>query len=312
MYPYKNVIPTTYEQAINGNVVPSEELVDFDATPHAQTAKERIAELDVKIAELQKIVDQENAAKQKDIDMMQKDPRFAMSAIEYITRGDTSGFNNIAQSVQAKNQMDMNEKIQKALLQKQNEEKMDEYLTNRQKAFNYFNSATVALEEAMKTRDPNKIAQARLALDNAKADLQRWNKKIGKDPDFGMVLPKEEQTDESKSSEKSDEKKSSDQKSSEQKTLSVSIEDLRRIKSFKNKAEKEATINQIEANPAFGTSEALETEYNRLLDIVDDETAKATINARNDKLLKKYNALGPNQQRIWKKEHPELAKAIGV
>lgn len=302
MYPYKNVIPTTYEQAINGNVVPSEELVDFDATPHSQTAKERIAELDVKIAELQKIVDQENAAKQKDIDMMQKDPRFAMSAIEYITRGDTSGFNNIAQSVQAKNQMDMNEKIQKALLQKQNEEKMDEYLTNRQKAFNYFNSATVALDEAMKTRDPNKIAMANLALDNAKADLQRWNKKIGRDPDFGMIPQKSEKTDESKSSEKSDEKK----------TLGVSIEDLRAKKSFKTKAEKDSFLNKIEEDPAFGTSEALEKEYNRLSDIVDDETAKATIKARNDKLLKKYNALGPNQQRIWKKEHPELAKAIGV
>ena len=307
MYPYKNVIPTTYEQAINGNVVPSEELVDFDATPHSQTAKERIAELDVKIAELQKIVDQENSAKQKDIDMMQKDPRFAMSAIEYITRGDTSGFNNIAQSVQAKNQMDMNEKIQKALLQKQNEEKMDEYLTNRQKAFNYFNSATVALDEAMKTRDPNKIAQARLALDNAKADLQRWNKKIGKDPDFGMVLPKEEKTDESKSSEKSDEKKTS-----EQKTLGVTIEDLRRIKSFKNKAEKEATIHKIEDDQAFGTSEALETEYNRLLDIVDDETAKATIDARNEKLLKEYNSKSALQQRLWKEKYPKLAKAIGV
>lgn len=302
MYPYKNVIPTTYEQAINGNVVPSEELVDFDATPHAQTAKERIAELDVKIAELQKIVDQENAAKQKDIDMMQKDPRFAMSAIEYITRGDTSGFNNIAQSVQAKNQMDMNEKIQKALLQKQNEEKMDEDLTNRQKAFNYFNSATVALDEAMKTRDPNKIAQARLALDNAKADLQRWNKKVGKDPDFGMVLPKEEKTDGSKSSEKSDEKK----------TLGVSIEDLRAKKSFKNKAEKDAYLNKIEEDPAFGTSEALEKEYNRLLDVVDDETAKARRKARNDKWKKEYEALRPNQKRIWKTKHPGLAKAIGV
>ena len=303
MYPYKNVIPTTYEQAINGNVVPSEELVDFDATPHAQSAKERIAELDVKIAELQKIVDQENAAKQKDIDMMQKDPRFAMSAIEYITRGDTSGFNNIAQSVQAKNEMDMNEKIQKALLQKQNEEKMDEYLTNRQKAFNYFNSANVALEEAMKTRDPNKIAMANLALDNAKADLQRWNKKIGRDPNFGMVPQK---------SEKSDDKKSSEQNSSEKKTLSVSIEDLRSKKSFKNKAEKEATINQIEADPAFGTSEALEKEYNRLLDIVDDETAKATINARNDKWQKEYDSLGPNQQRVWKRKYPERVKALGL
>lgn len=303
MYPYKNVIPTTYEQAMNGNVVPSEELVDFDATPHAQTARERIAELDVKIAELQKIVDQENAAKQKDIDMMQKDPRFAMSAIEYITRGDTSGFNNIAQSVQAKNQMAMNEKIQKALLQKQNEEKMDEDLTNRQKAFNYFNSATVALDEAMKTRDLNKIAQARLALDNAKADLQRWNKKIGKDPDFGMVLPKEE---------KSDEQKTDEQKSSEKKTLGVSIEDLRAKKSFKNKAEKDALINQIEADKAFGTSEALEKEYNRLLDIVDDETAKAKIDARNDKWLKEYKALAPNQQRIWMKKYPERVKALGL
>ena len=302
MYPYKNVIPTTYEQAINGNVVPSEELVDFDATPHAQTAKERIAELDVKIAELQKIVDQENAAKQKDIDMMQKDPRFAMSAIEYITRGDTSGFNNIAQSVQAKNEMDMNEKIQKALLQKQNEEKMDEYLTNRQKAFNYFNSANVALEEAMKTRDPNKIAMANLALDNAKADLQRWNKKIGKDPDFGMVLPKEEKSDESKSSEKSDEKK----------TLGVSIEDLRAKKSFKTKDEKDSFLNKIEEDPAFGTSEALETEYNRLLDIVDDETAKAKNDALLLKWQKEFEALGPNQQRIWIKTYPKRAKAIGL
>lgn len=298
MYPYKNVIPTTYEQAINGNVVPSEELVDFDATPHAQTAKERIAELDVKIAELQKIVDQENAAKQKDIDMMQKDPRFAMSAIEYITRGDTSGFNNIAQSVQAKNQMDMYERIQKALLQKQNEEKMDEYLTNRQKAFNYFNSATSALNEAMKTRDPNKIAMAQLALDNAKEDLKRWNKKIGRDPDYGMIPQKVEKTDEPKTS--------------EQKTLGVSIEDLRSKKSFKNKAEKEATINQIEADPAFGTSEALEKEYNRLLDLVDDETSKATIKARNDKWQKEYDSLSPNQQRVWKRKYQERVKALGL
>lgn len=301
MYPYKNVIPTSYEQAINGNVVPSEELIDFDATPHAQSAKERIAELDVKIAQLQKIVDQENAAKQKDLDMMQKDPRFAMSAIEYITRGDTSGFNNIAQSVQAKNQMEMNEKIQKALLQKQNEEKMDEDLTNRQKAFNYFNSATVALDEAMKTRDPNKIAQARLAQENAKAELQRMNKKIGKDPDYGMVLPKEEKSEE----------KTDDQKSSE-KTIGVSIEDLRAKKSFKNKAEKDALLNKIEEDAAFGTSEALEKEYNRLSDIVDDETAKSKIDARNDKWRKEYQSLSPNQQRVWLKKYPERAKALGL
>jgi hypothetical protein len=199
--------------------------------------------------------------------------------------------------------MDMNEKIQKALLQKQNEEKMDEYLTNRQKAFNYFNSANVALEEAMKTRDQNKIAQARLALDNAKAELQRWNKKIGKDPDFGMIPQKVE---------KSDDQKSPEQKSSEQKTLSVSIEDLRRIKSFKNKAEKDYLLNKIEDDKAFGTSEALEKEYNRLLDLVDDETAKARINARKEKWRKEYDSLGPNQQRVWKKANPERAKAIGA
>lgn len=298
MYQYKNVIPTSYEQAINGNVVPSEELIDFDATPHAQTAKERIAELDVKIAELQKIVDQENASKQKDVDLMQKDPRFAMAAIEYITRGDTSGFNNIAQSVQAKNQMAMNEKIQKALLQKQNEEKIDDDLTNRQKAFNYWNAATVALDEAKKTRDPNKIAQARLALDNAKAELKRMNKKIGKDPDFGMVLQKEEKIDEPNSSEK--------------KTLGVSIEDIRAKKSFKTKAEKDSVLNKIEEDAAFGTSEALEKEYNRLSDIVDDETAKARINARNDKWRKEYDSLSPNQQRIWLKTYPKRANALGL
>lgn len=298
MYPYKNVIPTTYEQAMTGNVVPSEELVDFDATPHAQTAKERIAELDVKIAELQKIVDEENAAKQKDIDMMQKDPRFAMSAIEYITRGDTSGFNNIAQSVQAKNQMAMNEKIQNALLQKQKEEKIDEDLTNRQKAFNYFNSATVALDEAMKTRDQNKIAMARLSLDNAKADLQRWNKKIGKAPEFGMVPQKSEKTEEPKSS--------------ENKTLNVSIEDLRAKKSFKTKAEKDSFLNKIEEDAAFGTSEALEKEYNRLLDIVDDETAKAKNDALLLKWQKEFDSLGPNQQRIWIKTYPKRAKALGL
>lgn len=303
MYPYKNVIPTTYEQAINGNVVPSEELVDFDATPHAQTAKERIAELDVKIAELQKIVDQENAAKQKDIDMMQKDPRFAMSAIEYITRGDTSGFNNIAQSIQANNQMDMNERIQKAIRNKSAMEEVDRLVADRKKAISAYNTAVTVAEEYAKTGTKIQRARAQKDIEEARAELNRINTRLGREADDGIVLQ-----DQSESSEEKTPKGTSSEEN-----VNELLAESSTINKFATESEKTSAMEKLKSRPEFRedspTGNKLRDEYERLSKIKSSES----YNADKAKAQAEYDALKTRSQRNdWVRANPSKAKLIGV
>lgn len=308
MYPYKNVMTaplnqTTYEQAINGNVVPSEELVDFDATPHAQTAKERIAELDVKIAELQKIVDQENAAKQKDIDMMQKDPRFAMSAIEYITRGDTSGFNNIAQSIQAKNQMDMNERIQKAIRNKSDMEEVDRLVADRKKAISAYNTAVTVAEEYAKTGTNIQRARAKKDIEEARAELNRINKRLGREADDGIVLQ-----DQSESSEEKTPKGTSSEEN-----VNELLAESSTINKFATESEKTSAMEKLKSRTEFRedspTGNKLRDEYERLSKIKSSES----YNAEKAKAQAEYDALKTRSDRNdWVRANPSKAKLIGV
>lgn len=308
MYQYKNVIPTSYEQAMTGNIVPSEELVDFDATPHAQTARERIAEIDAQIAELQKIVEEENAAKQSDIDMMQKDPRFAMSAIEYINRGDTSGFNNIAQSVQTERQRKSNEAIQNAIKNKSAMEEVDRLVADRKKAIAAYNAAVTEAEEYDKTGTKIQRARAKKAIEEAKAEVNRLNSRLGREADDGIVTMSTEKQDKSVSSETPTVKETSSEKN-----VNELLAETSTINKFDRESDKSEAMEKLKSRPEFieesPTGNKLRSEYERLSKIKSSEASKN----EKAKVQAEYDALKSRSERNdWVRANPSKAKLIGV
>ena len=93
-------------------------------------------------------------------------------------------------------------------------------------------------------------------------------------------------------------------------TTAIKNVDYGSIDSFDTQAQKDATLREIEANPAFKTDEKLRSTYNTLKDIKPKDVKNREWQAKLQKWLAEYNALNGVPQSKWQKANPEKYKAL--
>ncbi len=93
-------------------------------------------------------------------------------------------------------------------------------------------------------------------------------------------------------------------------TTSVKNVDYSSIKSFDTQEQKDATLREIESNPAFKTDDKLREIYNTLKDIKPKDVLKAERDKNLQKWLKEYQGLRAIEQGDWQKAHPKEYKAL--
>lgn len=190
--------------------------------------------------------------------------------------------------------------LAKAQIEQQAAYRMDDNIKNRSLALNKLQYAQAALKNDT-SNDPLIKAGLERDLRNAQEEVNYWNKAAGLEVDD---TPKVDNPLKDNNPPKDN--------TSDTTTTEVKIEDYSSITKFKNQDEKDALLKEIESNPALNNNKALRVEYNRIKGIVPDDKKEADYKAKLDKWRKEYDALSPLQQRKWKKNNPNKAKAIGV
>lgn len=174
-YPFKNYIPTSYQEAMTGNIgYDSQDLIDHDATPWASESRAHMDQLNAEIAELEKKVAEQHKARSRQLSEMKADPRWEMASLQFILNGDRTGMDVISQSVQAKNQMRQNEALQKAMKQYEQDAKTEEWTMNYNKALHLYDAKRKLIDPA----DPNSVAEFNRTAD----EVNFFGNKLGKEP----------------------------------------------------------------------------------------------------------------------------------
>lgn len=189
--------------------------------------------------------------------------------------------------------------LAKVQMEQQAAYRMDDNIKNRSLALNKLQYAKAALNNDT-SNDPLIKAGLERDLRNAQEEVNYWNKAVGLEVDNPLKdnPPKDNPP--------------KDNTPKDDTTTEVKIEDYSSITKFKNKDEKDALLKEIESNPALNNNKALRVEYNRIKGIVPDDKKEADYKAKLDKWRKEYDTLSPLQQRKWKQNNPNKAKAIGV
>lgn len=175
--------------------------------------------------------------------------------------------------------------LAKAQMEQQNTYQMDDNMKNRSLALNKL--------ELAKSNLKNDTSNDRRTLDGYKKEfkdaideLNYWNKRVGiesyKDED--KLLDKEINGE----------------------STAIKNVDYSAIDSFDTQAQKDATLREIEANPAFKTDEKLRGIYNTLKDIKPKDVKKADSDAKLKKAQSIFDKL-PNkiEKYIYLDNHPE-------
>lgn len=183
---------------------------------------------------------------------------------------------------------------------------MDENMKNRSIAAINYQYAQQALK-LDNSRDPATKAMLEQKAAEAKATLDYWNKRTGLvDKDVKKEL-KDEVKGEVKESEAAPNGTTS---------RAVDMADMEAYISGKKKfatiKEHQDFINKAKADPSYNVEGEYRTKVNDLEAIKSTEAIKKADEANKTKWRNEYNALSPLQQRIWKKNNPTKAKAIGV
>ena len=191
-----------------------------------------------------------------------------------------------------------------AQMEQQAAYRMDDNMKNRSKALNNLQYAKAALKNDTSN---DLLIKAGLERDvrNAQEELNYWNKAVGIEEDAN---PKEE----FKGQESNTPVEVTPTPAQSTPTTEVKTEDYSGIKKFKNQAEKDKILKEIESSPAFNTNKALREVYNTLKDIVPEDKKASDKEARREK----WNAgkqLSGYDYRAWT-ESPEgkaLIKEFG-
>lgn len=181
---------------------------------------------------------------------------------------------------------------------------MDENMKNYSIANANYQYA-VAAKKADTSKDPATTAMLKQKEAEAKATLDYWKKRVGKDED-----PKEEHKEDEVP--EGTKVTGEEQKGPAVTTEAVDMADMEEYISGKKKfatiKEQQEYIKKAMASPSYNVKGDYYSKVNALERLESKEAVKAKIN----KWLKEYNALSPLQQRKWKKDNPSKAKAIGV
>jgi len=180
-YPYKNYIPTSYQEAMTGNIgYDSQDLIDHDATPWASESRANMDQLNAEIAELEKKVAEQRASRSRQLSDMKADPRWNIASLQFILNGDRSGMDAIASSVQAREQMENSAALQRAIKAQEEAVRFDDNMLNWQKAENVLSAAKQKFKSYKGREFEEGYRDAQLELANAEAQAAHWRKKVGK------------------------------------------------------------------------------------------------------------------------------------
>lgn len=151
------------------------------------------------------------------------------------------------------------------------EEKMDDYMRQRNRAITTLNYAKQRLDATPKE---NKVEYEAAARDVALAqhDVNYYNKKVGyKEPEESITeepeATKEGSRDESKS-------------------VPVKLTDSKAIKRFKTEKERLEQIHELELMDPEGQNKEVQEEIVRLNNLGSDESSKAELDAANEQFMK--------------------------
>lgn len=183
---------------------------------------------------------------------------------------------------------------------------MDEIQKNRSIAAINYQYAQQA-RKLDNSGDPNIEAMLEQKEGEAKATLDYWNKRYGY-------------------SKKSDDKELKDDVKTEVEgskvtpkritSRAVDMADMDAYISGKKKfatiKEQQDLIKKAKAHPDYNIEGDYRTKVNDLEAVKSTEAIKKADEANKTKWRNEYNALSPLQQRLWKKNNPTKAKAIGV
>lgn len=180
-YPFKNYIPTSYQEAMTGNIgYDSQDLIDHDATPWASESRAHMDQLNAEIAELEKKVAEQRASRSRQLSEMKADPRWEMASLQFILNGDRSGMDAITSSVQAREQMKSSEALQRAIKAQEDAVRFDDNMLNWQKAENVLAAAKQKFDSFSGREFEPGYRDAQLEYANAQAQAEHWRKRVGK------------------------------------------------------------------------------------------------------------------------------------
>lgn len=180
-YPYKNYIPTSYQEAMTGNIgYDSQDLIDHDATPWASESRSHMGQLNAEIADLEKKVAEQRASRSRQLSDMKADPRWNIASLQFILNGDRSGMDAIASSVQAREQMKSSEALQRAIKAQEEAVRFDDNMLNWQKAENVLAAAKQKFDSFSGREFEPGYRDAQLEYANAQAQAEHWRKRVGK------------------------------------------------------------------------------------------------------------------------------------
>ena len=270
---------------------------------------DRLQELDTQIAELkQKIAQKKAASLQSKYDRM-NDPDYRVARYDYIVSGDRSGLDRISEAERAYKNMLANQAYAKELAEAQRNEalayQMDEFIKNRANAENAFTYAVKDLRRAKASNNVLDIALATKNYNDAKANLEYWDKRTGKQSvitDLFKDLEQEEQKTESKSVEpvKNDNPLGDF-------NIDTFVTKLRGIDDFETNKDQDKTLKQIEDITGWSQNDPLVEQHTRLKKKVSKEQRKANAANQLAKLQKEFDEIKTTFKRsLWLDSHPNV------
>ena len=171
-----------------------------------------------------------------------------------------------------------------AQMEQQAAYRMDDNIKNRSLALNKLQYAKAALKNDTSN---NGQIKAGLVKDvrNAIEEVKYWNRAVGLEED-GL---EEDVLKEVGNTEVKDDT-----------TTDVKIKDYSSITKIKNKAEKDAILKEMEANPAMKNNPAFKEQYNRIKAITTEDVKAANKEARRAKWREATGTLTGDRYKAWK------------
>ena len=187
---------------------------------------------------------------------------------------------------------------------------MDENMKNYSIANANYQYA-VAAKKADTSKDPATAAMLEQKEAEAKATLDYWKKRIGK-VDEEPKGPKLESQDVPNKGTEGTEVTGGEHEEPAVTTEAVDMADMDEYisgnKKFATIKEQQEYIKKAKVQPSYN----LNKDYYSKVNALERLKSKEAVKADKDKWREEYNALSPLQQRKWKKDNPQKAKAIGV
>ena len=274
--------------------------------PNIEEDNQELALLNAHIDSLKKQIAERDARKQE---AMNTQPKTRVGWASYIIDNDRGLLDQYAVAERAWQTARQQNEYATQLADKQRAQQdmmnMDENMKNRSiAALNYqYAQQSLKLDNS---RDPATKAMLEQKAAEAKAILDYWNKRTG--------LVDKDVKKELKDEVKGEVKESEEPKGTTSRAVDMSDMDayISGVKKFATIKEHQDFINKAKADPSYNIEGDYHTKVNNLEVVKSTEAIKKADEANKTKWRNEYNALSPLKQRLWKKNNPTKAKAIGV